>query len=87
MGHSSHKMGRMSHTPDEAAALAAYLAKYIEDNRWSEREAAARLGFKRSTLQRRLARADFKMRELPCIAANLGITKAELTERLEQVSA
>ena len=73
---------RMVHT-DEEARLAAYLASYIEDKNWSEREAALNLGLKRSTLRRRLEHGGFKLWELRLIADRLGTTTSELARRAE----
>lgn len=75
-------MVHMAHT-DEATALAAYLAAHIEQQGWSERDAAKNLGFTRSTLRRRLNKADFKLWELRLIAQRLDLTPAELAKRLE----
>ena len=71
----------MVHT-DEGARLAAYLTAYIEEQRWSEREAALNLGLRRSTLRRRLEHGDFKLREVALIAQRLGTTTSALTRKV-----
>lgn len=75
-------MGHMPHT-DEAAALAAFLSEYIEEEGLSKREAAKRLGYTKSTLDRRLERADFRLSELSRVAKRLGMTREQLAKRLE----
>lgn len=75
-------MGHMTQY-DEAAALAAFLSERIQEEGWSIREAARRLGYTRSTLERRLDRADFKLSEFSWIASKFDMTREELTKRLE----
>lgn len=70
----------MVHTT-EGELIASYLTSHIEGQRWSEREAATRLGLTRSTLRRRLSHGDFRVNELAVIATRLDTTSAELVAK------